>query len=616
MRTTGLLLGVMIAAGAVGAQDPPPGWVTLSVAEYQQLRGRAYPELEPDPPPVEATVSRVEYDLRVATDSAEGMARLFVDVLKEGWVKVPTPSGLRVREARIDGRPVALVGGPEAPALLLSKAGRHDLHLSVAVPLSTGPGSESLALPASPAAVSRATLVVPRNGLDLAVHGGVLVEKAESAPEGRYVAYGRAGEALRFTWRRKTDDQRARLPLKLRGHLTSLVGLTEDAAQVSAHVRVEVLQGSTRSLALALPEGLAVNQVTGPLVADWDVKPGLLTVALLEPVEHEAAFVVAAEARATRDGRLKVPILRLPAAERETGGLAVEVLGAGEITGREARGLDAADAHDLGEPVAGRDSPSLVAFRYRPQDGRSARQLEVDVTRYDPQALLLANVEEARYQALLTGDGKALVRGHYSVRNNQRSFLSVRLPAGAHLWSAAVGGQPVRPGQSQEGALLLPLEKGRAGEEAPAFVAEVVYFWRGEGWPEKGRASVPLPALDLPVSRTGLELRYPPQFRLSTEPGAFREAAWPGPLVADLGADGFALASPARAKEDKAPANAEVQGLLDQLSREGRGRLVKGTLPLRVPFTGIGAALYLTTELTPELEAPRVAFQFRRGGAR
>ena len=83
----------------------------------------------PDPPPVDAAISGVEYELTVSGESASGQARLAVDVLKEGWVRIPMPPGLLIREARLDARPVALVDqGPDgrsrAPVLLLSRRGR------------------------------------------------------------------------------------------------------------------------------------------------------------------------------------------------------------------------------------------------------------------------------------------------------------------------------------------------------------------------------------------------------------------------------------------------------------------------------------------------------------
>ena len=57
----------------------------------------------------------------------------------------------------------------------------------------------------------------------------------------------------------------------------------------------------------------------------------MLRVRLLDPVTTEASFVVQGETRAPRDGVVAVPLVRVPAAERETGGVAVDVVGAGEI---------------------------------------------------------------------------------------------------------------------------------------------------------------------------------------------------------------------------------------------------------------------------------------------
>src|SRR5262245_10913074 len=76
------------------------GWVVIPVEEYRALRLRAFPpDRPPDPPPVDATLTRVEYELRVDGDAATGQARLTVDVLKAGWVSIEIPQGLMVRAA-------------------------------------------------------------------------------------------------------------------------------------------------------------------------------------------------------------------------------------------------------------------------------------------------------------------------------------------------------------------------------------------------------------------------------------------------------------------------------------------------------------------------------------
>src|SRR5712671_6500425 len=406
-----------------------PGWVVLPVEEYRTLHGRAYPpEREPEPPPVEATLTRVDYDLRINGDLASGRASLTVDVLKDGWVRVPIPVGLLVREARIDGKLVSLVpivGGKAGGQLsaLFSHPGRAVLLLEIALPVATSAGEESISLPSAASGVTRASVQIPRQGVDIRLAGGLLSEKSEPAAESKWIAYGRGNEVLTFTWRRKTEDHRATQPLRLRGSLTQLLGLGEDSTSINAEVNLEVTQGAAHEVKIHIPDRATINQVLGAMVADWEVKANELSVTFLEPVEQNARFVVTGETHSPREGQIDIPLLRLLNTERETDGVAVEVLGAGEIKDLKSEGLDSADATDLGEMVSNRQSPSLAAFRFRTGDGKLARLLSLNVARYTPQAVLLANVSEARYQVLISGEGKTLVQARYAVRNNQRNFL-------------------------------------------------------------------------------------------------------------------------------------------------------------------------------------------------
>ena len=131
-----LATGVPATAQTTGTASPD-GWVVLSVSEYTALKRAASPaDPEPEPPPVEATLSRIDYNLKIDGDLATGEARLTVDVIKGGWVRVPLPEGLMVRDAQLDGRPVNLVSrpaerGPAPLDLLLSKVGRSVLALKI-----------------------------------------------------------------------------------------------------------------------------------------------------------------------------------------------------------------------------------------------------------------------------------------------------------------------------------------------------------------------------------------------------------------------------------------------------------------------------------------------------
>lgn len=625
---SGLAVIVVIGALIVGvgrAQSPTrtDGWVVLPVEQYRALRRAASPdELKPEAPPVDATLTRIDYDLRVEGDVASGEARLTVDVIKDGWVRVPIPAGLMVREARLDGRPVSLVTqtaekGTGGPFLVLSRAGRTLITLNIVAPVSSVAATEVLKLPLGSSAVSRAAVSLSRQGLDVRVNGGLLLEKSETATESRWVAGGRGNEALTFTWRRKVDDQRTTQPLRLRGSLTELVGLGEDSTQINAEIYVEVLQGVAREVRVRIPEHLTVNQVLGAMVADWNMTPNELAVMFLEPIENSTRFTVVAEAKLAKDGQIDVPVLRLSAAERETGGLAVEVLGAGEIKEREARGLDEADASELGQLIASRQSPSLVGFRLRPAEGKSPRSLSIRVARYAPQAILTANIEEARYSALVADDGKMLVHARFAVRNNQRNFLRLGLPANAVLWSASVSGKPVRPGRAPDGSLLIPLEKGRAGEEAPAFAVEVAYVEPLPAWTEKGKARLTLVAVDLPISRSGALVHYSPMFRVTPIPGNFRVHPYVAPSSAALGGPTLTGVRVATTPLDqpvgsRSLSDENAQALVSRLNQQTGVSRVSRNLPVRVAVPSYGPSVFLVSELTSENQQPVLELDFQR----
>ena len=617
-----IALGMAVPANAQTAATNPDGWVVLSVTEYTALKRAAAPtDPEPEPPPVEATLSRIDYNLKIDGDLATGEARLTVDVIKGGWVRVPLPEGLMVRDAQLDGRPVNLVSkpaerGPARLDLLLSKLGRSVLTLKIVAPVDTVAGTDVLKLPVSNSAISHATVELLKQGVDVRITGGLLLKHSESATGSHWVANGKGGEPLTFAWRRKVDDSKLNQPLRLRGSITQLVGLGEDATQVNAEVQLEVLQGVAQDVRVRLPEQFTINQVSGAMVSDWDVTNQDLQVSFIEPVQNTVRFTLTGELRIPRAGKFDVPLIRLPTVERETGGVGIEVLGAGEIKERKANGLDEAEAADLGQLIASRQSPSVIAFRLQPGDGKLLRTLSLDVARYNPQAVLTANIEEAEYNTLIAADGKVLVQSRFAVRNNQRNFLKLTLPATAELWSASVAGRPIRPGRAPDGSLLLPLEKTKSGGDAPAFIVEVSYLDRATPWTDKGRARVSLVAVDLPISKSHLLVHHPPLFRVTPVAGlsgSFRLATYAPPESSALRNVATSSATEQQQAEGEIPVEQSEAKHLVAKSRENKhsSRPMRNR-PLRVVFPHFGPSVFLVSELTGENQTPAVEFDFQR----
>ena len=619
-----------LTAAAFAQVTRSSGWVVISVDEYRSLRAKAYPvEPELEPPPVSATLTRVEYDMHALGEIARGKANLTIDVLNDGWVRVPVPSGLLVQEARLDGKLVSLVpaapekGGSQLSALL-PHAGRFVLSLDLVLPISSVAGNESVSFPTAEAGATRASIQLARNGVDTRVTGGLLLEKTEAATDSKWVAYAQGNQPLTFTWRRKTEDHHASLPLRLRGSLTQLVSLGEDSTTIYAEADLEIVQGVANEVKIQLPDKVTINQVSGAMVADWEMKDGALSVIFLEPVEHNARFTMSGEVRLPREGLIEVPMLRVLGSERDSGGVAVEVLGAGEIKDIKSQGLDDADASDLGDMVASRQSPSLAAFRYKVTGTPSARSLSLNVARYTQQAVLMANIEEARYDVLMSDDGKTLTLARYAIRNNQRNFVKIALPPGAIVWSASLSGKPARPGQASDGSLLLALEKGHGGDDTPVFPVEILYVSKAANWTDKGKIRLTLPALDLPVSRTGLLLYYPPLFQMTADPGAFRTEAYSAPS-----SEAFVPPRPSSAssvvsgqfdrseqfaqlqKDDK-----QTQALLDKYRAKSSGGKVTGILPVGISFPVFGPSTFLVSELTAENQAPVADFTYQKNKKR
>ena len=155
----------------------------------------------------------------------------------------------------------------------------------------------------------------------------------------------------------------------------------------------------------------------------------------------------------------------------------------------------------------------------------------------------------------------------------------------------------------------MTLEKGRSGQEAPAFAVELTYIQRSGAWTDKGRGQLTLPAVDLPAARSGVVLRHSPRFAIMPVPGGtFRVETDSGPFTATLRNSASIPAGvplDELAAADRAPAS-------PPLPSASGGRLLSGPVPVAVPMPEFGRAVFLAAELTAELQAPSVEFTYKR----
>ena len=148
-----------------------------------------------------------------------------------------------------------------------------------------------------------------------------------------------------------------------------------------------------------------------------------------------------------------------------------------------------------------------------------------------------------------------------------------------------------------------------------------------------------LPALDLPISRTGLLVFYPPQFRLSAETGSFHAQDYADPFTAVLTAEieepaldsavpgsGGAMelrsvlqTAPGEAMDESmglaqksAAAKQAAQTLVDKFHASEKGSRASGILPVHINLPAFGPSLYLVSELTSENQSPSAEFNYQQ----
>ena len=234
----------------------------------------------------------------------------------------------------------------------------------------------------------------------------------------------------------------------------------------------------------------------------------------------------------------------MPAAQRETGEIAVEGLGTLEISAVDPPGLRRMDVREVDQALSSVARQSLLsAYRYqRPATGVPA--LALDVTRFPDAAVLAAIAERAVATTLVTSEGRALTEVSLWLRNRAQPFMKVSLPPGASMLSVEVAGAPEKPAEGADG-MRVPLLRAGFRPDGPYSVS-FVYLHAGPAFAKKGEMQMTLPRMDVPVSVVEWELFLPEQYRADRFAGTAiaaclveRELAVPAPSA--LPVEGFSM---------------------------------------------------------------------------
>jgi hypothetical protein len=467
-------------------------------------------------PPVPFALARAEYEVELLGDHARVRARLLLSALaSEGWLVVPLLriDEVALSEATLDGAAITLT--PRQGYLGLCAGaeetkGERVLELVFLIglkgdtPQAQGFGFAVQRTPITRLAVRgvrRDVLCHVRPGFGLEIkeeEGGQRVARAALPPTDR----------IEFSWRPEAEHLEPKRPAIVGGGVDTRISVGERALSVTARVSLTVSGGPAAGVELLLPAGFNLHSAMGGVVRDARPMEGdRLRVRFSHDLLGETQFLVTGEVPLDPDQEQSTaPVIALEAGPRTRGTVAVDADPRVEVELADVKGAARVDPSELTFSPTSR--PTLLALKFV----RARPEVLLGLRRHKDAPVLVATCDHAHFRALLLGDGKVFVKAHLIVRNNARSFLELRLPEGAELWSAYCGGQPARPSaRAEEGgqAALIPLLTG----EDDAFEVELAYFQAREPLGESGTAIFPLPGLDLPMTYVSLALFLPTRYR-------------------------------------------------------------------------------------------------------
>jgi carboxypeptidase family protein len=517
IRSIALVASLLIPC-AVAAQERvlgPAGTVTISRPDYDRLIDLAGKQPRaPELPPLPAALTRT--DIRARVDSGVVRATMLVEgeVFRTGTVKVPLVAGATLLEARMADRSLPLVAESGTHFAVLTGPSAFSLTLEWGTSLTTTPGRGSFTMPVPASGSATATIDVPGEQTDVHVNPGLVVRRA-TLTTGRTIAEVTLdpGSPAQVWWStRETAPTAPAREARMLSSVKTLVTIGEADLRLVTLLDLTIVQGEPSEFEVRIPAGFEVAGVTGASLERTEERSDRVVLLVRNPAQRRHQFLVNLE-RPHGGGSMKLAtgFPTVPSAQRETGEVALEGIGALDVSAPEVPGLRRMDVREIDPVLASAARRSLLAA-YRYQRGAGPDPvLALDVTRFANASVLAAVAERAVATTLVTSEGRALTEVSLWVRNRAQSFIKVALPPGASMVSVEVAGEPAKPVEGRDGTRV-PLLRPGFRPDGPYSVS-FVYLHAGAPFDKKGDKQMTLPKMDLPVNIVEWELFVPDRYR-------------------------------------------------------------------------------------------------------
>ena len=293
--------------------------------------------------------------------------------------------------------------------------------------------------------------------------------------------------------------------------VNSLISLGDVTMRGASGIEINVKSGGITELKLELPADVNLLSLSAPSLRTYKLSPEgdnqTIDIQFTQEMEGQFRAEVIYE-RITSDSQSEVgvPTPKVRGAEVEQGQIGIEALSAVEVQPSTVEQLSSLDVNELPQQlILKTTNPILLAYKYVHTE--TPFKLGLKITRHQEIDVQAATIDQGNYQTLYTRDGLAVTTAHFTVRNNRKQFLKIKLPKGSEVWSAMVAGQAVKP------ALVAP-EVGKKSDDGSAhilikiinssegFPVELIYATASAKIQSLGKLRGRLPRPDIVVTHT------------------------------------------------------------------------------------------------------------------
>lgn len=310
---------------------------------------------------------------------------------------------------------------------------------------------------------TRVSIEIPEKNIEPVLNNGALVSISEVPDGTRFEGNLNTGGKLDLTWTRKlSHDVNSRFQSEL--SLYTLFTVQEALISGQTQCNVSILDGETDRIDLLLPDNIEITGVNGDAVLQWRTdrnNANRLSILLRHLVQDQVSMTISFQLPVKNEQEI---VMDCPYPDSGTiynsvigvlsaGGLDVQVINPGTAS--------QIDIRDLPQELTGMTtSPLLYGFT-----SSEKTPVTIAIARNKDVALTGTIIDDLQASTIITQDGQEITKMKMRIRNNNRQYLKLTLPADADLTHSLIDGIPLRPALIKENSkdvLLFPLQQSEA----------------------------------------------------------------------------------------------------------------------------------------------------------